>query len=925
MGELMFFEKYVKEFDPINPVRFMTPSHVKLPQPSMQSPKYITFEGKPLKIPFDSNIFPSGNTYYISFERSFTFWDEFVAQFSYALEADDENESLNTLNRNILYGLQLTVEVIKQLDKPLENYPVLTSIIKQCMNMCLKYQNYNHPPMMHLSLCVDVFTACLRQYRVQLLQKLLSSNICPIVSDITHSFPQMFKPEFVNLGAIGKLLHKAHQVGGECFVIAYLNFVRTAMQLNRERDNIRSIELPGIFLMLKFVFPHFTTWFSNNEKVIKEILYHCVVIIQEVFNFTDEQLTVEPYKSMHEFTVYNLLNENCARVLLRMLVVGSEHLQTLMENQNNWYSGEAIQFITSIQIILSILMQLVDLKKKLQVTYITHSERVEIEEAPFPFEHFIYSEEQNLKVIKATAHLMHIPFHKSIPNLACRLLIKFTYEMKTSLLAALELEPEQVRLMFLQKLRDPLESEDLKLAILKLVFICIPYQPGMTEAFFQATEYEICDDETVQQSPTKKTTNHESIGEFLVEYLMKASADDSYRSSPLFKQIFEIFHSLWMYNCEMLIKDLIQDNHFWSLLTFPLFTDICYDKKIYSQIFDILTKEIYKLRGYVDENLKSVIEKFFKTESCADTWTKYIFDTDYLTTVMDDDAKTKTYDYPVLLISWKNFVIVMSKLMPKVIMSDAFRESLIITARNSFRAQIMILSDMTSLTHCGETFLYIISAWSRVEIDKTEQSKIAVYILDRVSDVYMYLPKRSKECCLAVATKCLQQLTDKYRTVTDKSSDYIADYRRIITSLERIIKIEYNCIESNFNNQQLNLIDNNTHRSYMLAVSLIKIVICADESESVAECVKILSYSKIFQTILACAAFLSTNESTMDMAIEALEVMIAYSKLPITKNFLHFDIAVELWKHFLPPSGINQDITLNTEVCRIDFNGENLV
>lgn len=53
-----------------------------------------------------------------------------------------------------------------------------------------------------------------------------------------------------------------------------------------------------------------------------------------------------------------------------------------------------------------------------------------------------------------------------------------------SLFASLEMTAYQVRVMFLDRLRDKYETTELKIAILQFVTTCIGSQPGLTEAFF---------------------------------------------------------------------------------------------------------------------------------------------------------------------------------------------------------------------------------------------------------------------------------------------------------------------------------------------------------------------------------------------------------------------------------------------------------
>lgn len=53
-----------------------------------------------------------------------------------------------------------------------------------------------------------------------------------------------------------------------------------------------------------------------------------------------------------------------------------------------------------------------------------------------------------------------------------------------SLFASLDMTAYQVRVMFLDRLRDEFETTELKVAILEFVATCVGTQPGLTEAFF---------------------------------------------------------------------------------------------------------------------------------------------------------------------------------------------------------------------------------------------------------------------------------------------------------------------------------------------------------------------------------------------------------------------------------------------------------
>lgn len=48
----------------------------------------------------------------------------------------------------------------------------------------------------------------------------------------------------------------------------------------------------------------------------------------------------------------------------------------------------------------------------------------------------------------------------------------------------MDIEPFQLQSFFLDKLRDPVEADEIKIAIIDFVLTCVEYQAGLTNAFF---------------------------------------------------------------------------------------------------------------------------------------------------------------------------------------------------------------------------------------------------------------------------------------------------------------------------------------------------------------------------------------------------------------------------------------------------------
>lgn len=94
-----------------------------------------------------------------------------------------------------------------------------------------------------------------------------------------------------------------------------------------------------------------------------------------------------------------------------------------------------------------------------------------------------------------------------------------------SLFASLDMTAYQVRVMFLDRLRDEYETTELKVAILEFVATCVGTQPGLTEAFFMMnhdhkmdTEEDGKDKTTVEKKP-ESDDSFEGILGYMADYL----------------------------------------------------------------------------------------------------------------------------------------------------------------------------------------------------------------------------------------------------------------------------------------------------------------------------------------------------------------------------------------------------------------------
>lgn len=95
-----------------------------------------------------------------------------------------------------------------------------------------------------------------------------------------------------------------------------------------------------------------------------------------------------------------------------------------------------------------------------------------------------------------------------------------------SLFASLDMTAYQVRVIFLDRLRDEYETIELKIAILDFVTTCVGKQPGLTEAFFMMNHEKVKaeeqekDKENKEAAPkTEPDDSFEGILGYMADYL----------------------------------------------------------------------------------------------------------------------------------------------------------------------------------------------------------------------------------------------------------------------------------------------------------------------------------------------------------------------------------------------------------------------
>lgn len=482
------------------------------------------------------------------------------------------------------------------------------------LEIMVKLKDLPSPPLELLASCLDLCTELLPLYFDDISTRIVSFNVLPSIHNKCLDFKSYTNGTSYESGLVGYYLVNIERTRGKySFLKAYLKFLKNYTKLNN--STIFDVELPGLIFLLREVFSNAHSWRFEMEEDKFDIYIAVLQYMFDILQLPADQLKKDKARvTLRNVCLNSLLQQTNGTTLLRFVSIGNPALQSFMENESNWMVAAEKNLNLLVQLSMTILMQILRLKSSLLPDQLT------------PLEELIYTQPKQrdtLRIIPIVTNYMTSVFNRRLPLLSCRLLRRFALEFQRSLSACLNMEPDQIRMTFLQRLRDDLETNDLKIAILEFVDACIEKQPGLTEAFFKVT-YE--HDDRYAIKPKKTTNISDGILVYMEEYLEAVTADPSQLVHPQLSRIMSLFHALWKNNMQMLVSSLIEKETFWMSLCNPLLSKIDLKERVkaYAQLFNILGLELFKLNNDICVNFKKVVEEFMAVDNFKN-WIKYVF------------------------------------------------------------------------------------------------------------------------------------------------------------------------------------------------------------------------------------------------------------------------------------------------------------
>lgn len=563
-----------------------------------------------------------------------------------------------------------------------------------------------------------------------------------------------------------------------------------------------------------------------------------------------------------------------------------------MMNDPNWVTSSQSGINFLVQRSMTILMQVLRLRS-----------RVFKEDRQLsPLESVIYTQPKkldNLRIIRVVTSYMGNIFNNNLPLLACRLLRRFAIEFQMSMFACLDMEADQIRLMFLQRLRDEMESDELKVNIIEFVEACINKQPGLTEVFFKIN-YGL---ESRFMEPKPKDLA-DGILIYMCEYLETISENADTIANKQLSGIMSLFHAIWKNNMQSLVQDLTVKPHFWAAITSPLHGKIDPDTKAYSQIFNILGIELFRCGANykMNENLKKAFKNLIKPE-VFNKWIEHV-----LTLPIDSIEDIVVDETPEWLCRLQSF----KDLLVMLVLKEQHVKLLTDRAKADFAYKcIDVLVERSNCTEdfrpfiiLSEVYLLVILSMECTDIHKHSERKLdkMITLMNNVVVSYADIHNRAKESVLALAFKTIDILPENRHG--EKISSFVFSVTDIIC-----YEITQTEIQIYKNQKEGSTEKNKTNLSFILAINLLKKIILNFMQDEITEISKHLVASKLLYRIFSCLNLTLPLYRFHQIVKEMLDFLIIFAESNSSDQLLHCEVANSLWLKLLPPKELQEFIS----------------
>lgn len=570
-----------------------------------------------------------------------------------------------------------------------------------------------------------------------------------------------------------------------------------------------------------------------------------------------------------------------------------------MQNETNWMTTERTSFNLLVQLSMTILMYILRLRYRLN----------EKTAAMSPLENVIYTQPKHIIPV-VTGYMRNI-FNRRLPILSCRLLRRFAIEFQMSLFACLDMVPSQIRTTFLERLDNELECDELKIGVLEFVEACIEKQPGMTEAFFKIN-YDDRKPSTSSGDSSKNKDIGESVLTYMEDYLVVVGkdanviVDNSVDELSLLTQIMSLFHSLWKNNMQQLVEKLLIEKDFWPSILNPLFGTIKPQIRVYSQLFNMIGLELYRIGEpkNIDLHLKKTLDRFLKSNVFF-KWVDNVLDIPNEMDILTDD----TPDWLCRLQSFKDLFVIILRRKDRhgVEVPDESLQYFAEQCLQRLTERLNYTDDMRPFIILADLYLSLLfSCKETLNISVLNSATIlrsVSLLLNQLAASYREMHIRAKESILAIAFRSI----DLFVNNSSKNSEIIGFVEPVVQILCLELRETETDLKMKMKTSGGKVQTDKRTLSFILSLNIFKMILNDFHYEThFKRCEQILQAERVFNRILSCLHVTLPLHCVRKLSTEMLDILIAFANSRFSNQLLYCELDYYLWMKLLPPKELIQ-------------------
>nr|XP_022915529.1 nucleoporin NUP188 homolog [Onthophagus taurus] len=573
--------------------------------------------------------------------------------------------------------------------------------------------------------CLDICTLLLNHEPEKITDFLVINNFLPHAMKDLTVIEKFFENSFLNTCMLLHTIREEIGLGKVNVLFSYINFLKKLIELKK---CVHKVLIPGMVFLFVHIFPIHLNWLYETNLHKQQLSNECLGVILSVLQNNYQDLNGDD-KTIYDFC-FCLITDHSPTIELinKLFRMTNSFLNAYIMTKGDWERRSSISLVQCLKKVLAII----------NIILLLHNRGERNLKGTIFLEMFLDSTVKPSSLKLLTGYMQQ-SFDLAIPKLSCQILKKLAINSDIPMLSLLEMDKYQLQCTFLEKLRDPLEEESLKVAILDLITLCVQNQSGMIVAFFDISGL----------PHTNCVDIGDSVNAFMEEYLENIRKSTDYLYSPIQAAVLDLFHALWMYRKNMIVDDLTKNENFWSTLMDPLFKDLKLPIKTYTKIISILTYELFRSKGS-NEKIIEVIKKLFSTEEKhLKAWCNFIIKS------LEDITNLE------LLRTWKHLLIAICKNYSQTIADNKQQKLLVEACLDGIMEHFSQNNDIRVFSVWSEIYLSLITQYPNSSKGITSKvletfTKLFKYL----EDIYTEKTNHLNEVILSISIKTVPHLDD---------------------------------------------------------------------------------------------------------------------------------------------------------------------